>query len=178
MPPGGTIRISPGQPHALRGEWWCAYRRSRRNARARAQINAETTGRRRPPCQVPAGGLPYLTKDRTDHIDRRFAAGAPHKKALPPSVWLCVPGDGCYRPTHSCLTRRDSDPRPTVLEEESMQKIQVANPVVDLDGDAMTRIIWQFIKDTLILPYLDLTLEYYDLTVQNDRKCNRVNSST
>nr|CAD6614762.1 isocitrate dehydrogenase (NADP(+)) [Rhizobium sp. TCK] len=48
-----------------------------------------------------------------------------------------------------------------------MQKIKVANPVVDLDGDEMTRIIWQFIKDKLILPYLDLDIEYYDLSVQN-----------
>ncbi len=47
-----------------------------------------------------------------------------------------------------------------------MQKIKVANPVVDLDGDEMTRIIWQFIKDKLILPYLDLKIEYYDLSVQ------------
>ncbi|WP_174800623.1 NADP-dependent isocitrate dehydrogenase [Martelella limonii] len=48
-----------------------------------------------------------------------------------------------------------------------MTKIKVANPVVDLDGDEMTRIIWQFIKDKLILPYLDLPIEYYDLSVQN-----------
>jgi isocitrate dehydrogenase len=48
-----------------------------------------------------------------------------------------------------------------------MTKIKVANPVVDLDGDEMTRIIWQFIKDKLILPYLDLDIEYYDLSVEN-----------
>jgi isocitrate dehydrogenase len=48
-----------------------------------------------------------------------------------------------------------------------MSKIKVANPVVELDGDEMTRIIWQFIKDQLILPYLDVNLEYYDLSVQN-----------
>ncbi|BCH54162.1 NADP-dependent isocitrate dehydrogenase [Agrobacterium vitis] len=48
-----------------------------------------------------------------------------------------------------------------------MQKIKVANPVVDLDGDEMTRIIWQFIKEKLILPYLDLEIEYYDLSVEN-----------
>ncbi|SOE08562.1 isocitrate dehydrogenase (NADP) [Hoeflea halophila] len=47
-----------------------------------------------------------------------------------------------------------------------MAKIKVANPVVDLDGDEMTRIIWQFIKEKLILPYLDLKIEYYDLSVQ------------
>jgi isocitrate dehydrogenase len=48
-----------------------------------------------------------------------------------------------------------------------MSKIKVANPVVELDGDEMTRIIWQFIKDQLILPYLDVNLEYYDLSVQH-----------
>lgn len=48
-----------------------------------------------------------------------------------------------------------------------MAKIKVANPVVDLDGDEMTRIIWQMIKDHLILPYLDLQIEYYDLSIEN-----------
>src|ERR1017187_8392040 len=48
-----------------------------------------------------------------------------------------------------------------------MSKIKVANPVVELDGDEMTRIIWQHIKDELILPYLDVELEYYDLGVQH-----------
>ena len=48
-----------------------------------------------------------------------------------------------------------------------MSKIKVANPVVDIDGDEMTRIIWQAIKDKLIHPYLDLPIEYYDLSVQN-----------
>ena len=47
-----------------------------------------------------------------------------------------------------------------------MPKIKVANPIVEMDGDEMTRIIWQFIKDKLIHPYLDLHLEYYDLSVQ------------
>ena len=53
-----------------------------------------------------------------------------------------------------------------------MSKIKVANPVVDLDGDEMTRIIWQAIKDKLILPYLDLPIEYYDLGVENRDKTN------
>ena len=48
-----------------------------------------------------------------------------------------------------------------------MAKIKVANPVVELDGDEMTRIIWQLIKDKLIHPYLDIPLEYYDLSVEN-----------
>ncbi len=47
-----------------------------------------------------------------------------------------------------------------------MSKIKVLNPVVELDGDEMTRIIWKFIKDQLILPYLDIELEYYDLSIQ------------
>lgn len=47
-----------------------------------------------------------------------------------------------------------------------MAKIKVANPVVELDGDEMTRIIWQFIKDKLILPYLELDIKYYDLGVE------------
>ena len=48
-----------------------------------------------------------------------------------------------------------------------MQKIKVHNPVVELDGDEMTRIIWSFIKEQLILPYLDLDIKYYDLSIQN-----------
>ena len=48
-----------------------------------------------------------------------------------------------------------------------MAKIKVANPVVELDGDEMTRIIWKQIKDQLILPYLDIDLKYYDLSIQN-----------
>ena len=46
-------------------------------------------------------------------------------------------------------------------------KIKVANPVVELDGDEMTRIIWQFIKDKLILPYLDIDLKYFDLGIEH-----------
>ncbi|EKV28552.1 Isocitrate dehydrogenase [Caenispirillum salinarum AK4] len=48
-----------------------------------------------------------------------------------------------------------------------MSKIKVKNPIVELDGDEMTRIIWSFIKDKLILPYLDVDLKYYDLSVEN-----------
>src|SRR5882757_5722223 len=45
-------------------------------------------------------------------------------------------------------------------------KIKVANPVVELDGDEMTRIIWKFIKDKLILPYIDVDIKYYDLGIE------------
>ncbi|MCT6869370.1 isocitrate dehydrogenase (NADP(+)) [Apibacter sp.] len=53
-----------------------------------------------------------------------------------------------------------------------MQKIKVLNPVVEMDGDEMTRIIWKFIKDKLILPYLDIDLKYYDLGIENRDKTN------
>lgn len=48
-----------------------------------------------------------------------------------------------------------------------MQKIKVNNPIVELDGDEMTRIIWSFIKEELILPYIDLDIKYYDLSIQH-----------
>ncbi len=48
-----------------------------------------------------------------------------------------------------------------------MSKISVKNPVVELDGDEITRIIWSFIKQQLILPYLDLTIDYYDLSIES-----------
>jgi len=53
-----------------------------------------------------------------------------------------------------------------------MAKIKVANPIVEMDGDEMTRIIWQFIKDKLIHPYLDIDLLYYDLSVQKRDETN------
>ena len=48
-----------------------------------------------------------------------------------------------------------------------MPKIKVANPIVELDGDEMTRIIWEFIKEKLVLPYLDIDLKYYDLSIES-----------
>ncbi len=56
-----------------------------------------------------------------------------------------------------------------------MSKIKVKNPIVELDGDEMTRIIWNFIKKKLILPYLDLKIEYFDLGIKNrDKTSDRV----
>lgn len=51
-----------------------------------------------------------------------------------------------------------------------MAKIKVKNPVIEIDGDEMTRIIWQWIRDRMILPYLDVDLHYYDLSIQNRDK--------
>src|SRR6266516_295717 len=48
-----------------------------------------------------------------------------------------------------------------------MAKIKVANPVVEMDGDEMTRIIWKYIKDKLIVPYLDIDLKYFDLGIEH-----------
>ncbi|HAQ32753.1 MAG TPA: NADP-dependent isocitrate dehydrogenase, partial [Rhodospirillaceae bacterium] len=48
-----------------------------------------------------------------------------------------------------------------------MAKIKVAAPIVEIDGDEMTRIIWKFIKDKLVLPYLDVELKYFDLRIEN-----------
>ena len=47
-----------------------------------------------------------------------------------------------------------------------MEKIKMTTPLVEMDGDEMTRIIWKMIKDILILPYVDLKSEYYDLGIQ------------
>ena len=57
----------------------------------------------------------------------------------------------------------------------NMSKIKVKTPIVELDGDEMTRVIWEFIKTKLILPYLDLEIEYYDLGINNRRRYQRPN---
>jgi len=61
---------------------------------------------------------------------------------------------------------RRSEKRPPPEKDTLMSKIKVDNPVVELDGDEMTRIIWDFIKNKLILPYLDIDLKYYDLGIE------------
>lgn len=48
-----------------------------------------------------------------------------------------------------------------------MDKIKMTTPLVEIDGDEMTRVLWQWVKDILILPYVDLKTEYYDLSIQN-----------
>ena len=47
-----------------------------------------------------------------------------------------------------------------------MEKIKMTTPLVEMDGDEMTRILWQYIKDELLLPYIDLNTEYYDLGLE------------
>ena len=58
-----------------------------------------------------------------------------------------------------------------------MAVIKVANPVVEMDGDEMTRIIWALIKERLILPYLDIDLKYYDLSVEKRDETNDQSTS-
>ena len=53
-----------------------------------------------------------------------------------------------------------------------MEKIKVNNPIVEMDGDEMTKIIWSFIKKKLILPYLDIDLKYFDLGIENRNQTN------
>ena len=69
------------------------------------------------------------------------------------------PSPGQTAPARQPLQIKKTDPH--------MAKIKVKNPVVELDGDEMTRIIWAFIKEQLILPYLDVDLKYYDLGIEN-----------
>ena len=52
-----------------------------------------------------------------------------------------------------------------------MSKIQMKTPLVEMDGDEMTRILWQMIKDELLLPYVDLKTEYYDLGLEKEILC-------
>lgn len=80
---------------------------------------------------------------------------------------LCTPGSQCYSPRDFISPTRDTLSLTESLTRQIYEKIKVANPVADLDGDEMTRIIWQLIKDKLIHPYLDLDIDYFDLSVEN-----------
>ncbi|KAJ3278089.1 Isocitrate dehydrogenase [NADP], mitochondrial precursor (Oxalosuccinate decarboxylase) [Borealophlyctis nickersoniae] len=72
-----------------------------------------------------------------------------------------------FRSCRSLVTFHEGDiDQSPALADSSQPKIVVQNPVVELDGDEMTRIIWQWIKDKLILPYLQLDIKYYDLGVE------------
>src|SRR5205807_7110993 len=71
------------------------------------------------------------------------------------------------RPFQRLLDTVDASPAPHAKVLCSMPKIKVANPVVELDGDEMTRIIWKSIKEKLIHPYLDLELLYFDLGIEH-----------
>src|SRR3546814_8947775 len=80
----------------------------------------------------------------------------------------------CSLPIWPHCLRRAANPTPQG-KGRHMGKIKVTNPVVELDGDEMTRIIWQWIRERLILPYLDIDLHYYDLGIEErDRTDDKV----
>src|ERR1700709_577794 len=82
--------------------------------------------------------------------------------------WLSPRRLRCYSAHASPLPKR-AIPKKALLP---MAKIKVTNPVVELDGDEMTRIIWQYIKDKLINPFLDINLMYFDVGMQYRDKTN------
>ena len=58
------------------------------------------------------------------------------------------------------------------IQEDTMEKIKMTTPLVEMDGDEMTRILWQLIKDELLLPFIDLKTEYYDLGLKHRNDTN------
>ena len=94
--------------------------------------------------------------------NRRFNAESLYALAFEYTL-LALPSFGLTKSIVDNVNLRIS-PRSYTL---FMAKIKVVNPVVEMDGDEMTRIIWQWIRERLILPYLDIDLKYYDLSVEN-----------
>src|SRR6266849_5435919 len=76
------------------------------------------------------------------------------------------PWPGGLPPRTAAFMVRPCNSRPVDARVTRMAKIKVANPIVELDGDEMARIMWSFIKNKLILPYLDVDLKYYDLGME------------
>jgi isocitrate dehydrogenase len=105
--------------------------------------------------RIADNGLPILSAARRSR-------GRPRVCYFPRP---CLAGPLCCSDGHPAATTRFFTRARSGTS--SMAKIKVANPVVELDGDEMTRIIWHFIKDKLIHPYLDIPLEYYDLGIEH-----------
>src|SRR5262245_59672432 len=101
-------------------------------------------------------------------LSRRRRIGASSRRGERMRICMhmfCPCRNGPAAPYGRPVTRRLS-PVIRVPQGSPMAKIQVRNPVVEMDGDEMTRIIWQLIKEKLIHPYLDVELLYYDLGIQ------------
>jgi isocitrate dehydrogenase len=118
-----------------------------------------------------AEGAPPALDQRLKLI--RHGSKAPQQRpsgeanAGPPAA---LPGAASGRAFASPAQRRYTARRSStsqLRQDPLMAKIKVANPIVDIDGDEMTRIIWQMIKDKLVFPFLDLELDYYDLSIEN-----------
>jgi isocitrate dehydrogenase len=102
---------------------------------------------------------------------RRRARPRPESRIPDPLYARLSPSDlGCY--SHARRQLIPFCPRDFQKALSAMAKIKVANPVVEMDGDEMTRIIWHLIKDKLIHPYLDIDLLYYDLSIQKRDETN------
>src|ERR1700756_1289281 len=84
---------------------------------------------------------------------------------LPHALWQCYDARGQF---HQAAFQAHRSRKASSI----MAKIKVTNPVVDLDGDEMTRIIWKYIKDKLIHPFLDVQLQYFDLGIEYRDKTN------
>src|SRR5439155_741362 len=132
-------------------------------ARARRVRARPLAGPRQRVQLVPHAHLHQLVPRRVklDLVDAVPVAAMPtqHRPVLvgvPAPALLRLAAKHVHAPS-----RRDHDPA------SAMAKINVQNPIVELDGDEMTRIIWSFIKQQLILPYLDIDLRYYDLSIQS-----------
>src|SRR5215207_5376557 len=111
-----------------------------------------------PAPRMPLSLARLMRRGRTKHSVR----GAFNRGLLSPAFRRCA----------VALEQQSRGARPRSgpgfsAQGEVMAKIKVANPVVELDGDEMTRIIWKLIKDMLIHPYLDIDLEYYDLGIEH-----------
>src|SRR5665647_3902213 len=92
-------------------------------------------------------------------------ARAPPRRIMPP---VAVQGrDGCQRCGQISRRRVTCGAQTRTPGSRALAKIAVVGPVVEMDGDEMTRIIWRSIKDRLIQPYLDIDLRYYDLSIEN-----------
>ena len=118
---------------------------------------------------------PMMMRDRPMPGIVRLPAAAVADAALRGRLLLAMALElsrGCRRnsraemPGRALAVRGCSAYSDGAICEGPMTKIKVANPVVELDGDEMTRIIWDFIKQKLILPYLDIDLKYYDLGIE------------
>src|SRR3546814_846055 len=108
---------------------------------------------------------------RSTRTDTLFPYTTLFRSQRPPSV-RCGKGRKCKNDARRVAGHCESSKlhlqgwQPVCRHEEPMAKIKVKTPVVEIDGDEMTRIIWQWIREKLILPYLDIDLVYFDLSVE------------
>src|SRR5262249_45834492 len=132
-----------------------------------ALVAAQLHGHHGRPQGVPLQTVVAATTAAPTRLPGRRTRGATQRWwRSPPRRAIAAPvgaGIGHERPPPCSLSNL---PAIALPKARLMAKIKVANPVVELDGDEMTRIIWHYIKDKLIHPYLDIDLLYYDLGME------------